>query len=119
MTWETDLRARVKTAVARVAWGVAPQEWQPPFAVLTVVNDPRPETFQSPISLRGSTVQIDIYDDDRETIAGLVEDVIAAIQPDGADSIEKGFVTDTRERGEKTPTAYLHRFSIDAVIWHN
>lgn len=119
MTWKTALRERIKDVPLRCAWGMAPQGWQPPFAVLTVVSDARDETYSGPIDHRGTLMQIDIYHADYLELHELAEQVIAAIQPYGMDGIEKGFVRDARESGENTAQGYIHRTILDAVIWHN
>lgn len=129
MNWEQALRSRLldSSDVAgevgtKVAWGVAPQKWKPPFVILTVISDPRPKDLDGFILTRASLVQLDCYGIDREQSATIKEYVIAAIEGAGVFdgvSFSGGFIDSVRDLGENTDTGFIHRISIDAQIWHN
>ena len=128
MTWEAALRSRlldagdVSTIVGtKVAWGVARQGWSAPFIVLTVVSDIRDQHFKGFQGLRSSRVQVDCYGADRASTAELREAALAAVADGGTfDSVRFERIADVsvRDLGANTDTGFVHRDSIDALIWH-
>jgi len=128
MTWEAALRSRlldagdVSTIVGtNVAWGVARQGWSAPFIVLTVVSDIRDQHFKGFQGLRSSRVQVDCYGADRASTAELREAALAAVADGGTfDSVRFERIADVsvRDLGANTDTGFVHRDSIDALIWH-
>jgi len=128
MNWEQALRSRLldDTDVAgevstKVAWGLAPQGWQPPFVVLTLVSDVRDQHFKGFQALRASRVQVDCYALDRAGTVTLREYALTAIADGGTfDGIRFDRIADVsvRDLGANTDTGFVHRDSIDALIWH-
>ena len=128
MNWEQALRSRLldDSDVAgvvgtRVAWGVAPQKWKPPFVILTLVSDVRDQHFKGFQGLRASRVQVDCYGLDRASTYTLREYALAAIADGGTfDSVRFDRIADVsvRDLGANTDTGFVHRDSIDALIWH-
>lgn len=80
MSWEEDLRTRAITAgVAEFHWGEAPQGTELPYAVATVVSDPRPEHLKGYIGMRRSRVQIDCYARTVKAAAAMAETLVAGL----------------------------------------
>lgn len=129
MTFEVDFRSRLKAdgAVAamvgtRIDWGIRPQRDPYPSVVMTVVSDPMPQDYKGLIAMRRTRVQIDCYAEERAQAVSLRGAVIAAILPGGTffgRRFGRAFIDSVRDLGAKTDTDFVHRDSIDALIWHN
>lgn len=130
MSMETALRSRLlnDATVAgitgtRVDWTERPQMTALPAVTLQVISDPRPQTFSGFTGFRETRVQIDCWGLTRGAVVALREAVIAAVAPAGTFySVNFGrsfFPTGGIDRGENTETGFVHRDSIDALVWHN
>lgn len=126
---ETALRSRLLddadvTAIVteRVHWSVRPQDDELPSLVLQVISDPRPQTYKGAVGMRQTRVQLDCYAADRAGAVALREAVIAAITPAGTffgTKFQRAFIDTVRDLGAHSDTAdFVHRDSIDALIWH-
>ncbi|ALJ14121.1 tail completion protein gp17 [Sphingopyxis macrogoltabida] len=126
---EEALRSRLKAAgpVAaivgtRIDWGLRPQGDPYPSVVLKVISDPMPQDYKGFIAMRETRVQIDCLADDRLTAIALRKAVITAIVAGGTyfgTRFGRAFIDSVRDLGAKTGTEFVHRDSIDALIWHN
>ena len=122
MTFETSLRAQVKTAATNVYWTVRPQASPLPAVVLTVVADNREQDLEGFTTTRFTRVQFDILASERPQVATLREAVIAAIAgPFLRDGIQfqRAMFEDVVDRGTDTDTGFVHRDQFDATIRHN
>lgn len=128
-SYEFALRARIMAdgavraiAATRVDWTNRPAGEGFPAVGLTTVYDPRPRHMKGPVGFRGVRVQIDCWARDARTKRALREAVLAAIEPSGVFSgVRFGGVrsVEVRDLGEDADGAFLHRDSIDAVIWND
>lgn len=133
MGFETALRSRLKDdagvdaligkdgAILSIDWTVRRQGAPLPAIVLTLVSDPRPQTHDGPDSIRPSRVQIDVLGEDRTSVVALREAVIAALLPAGTYSavqFDRAQVDAVRDLGRQDDTRFVHRDSIDFIIWH-
>lgn len=133
MGFETALRGRLigdatvgalvgkEGAIPSIDWTVRRQGAPFPAIVLSLVSDPRPQTHDGPDSIRDSRVQVDVVADDRAGVVALREAVIAALLPAGTFfgvQFDRAFVDGVRDRGSQDETRFVHRDSIDFIIWH-
>lgn len=128
MNWEQALRQRLlddgATAAlvgTRIDWRQRPQQGELPALVLNLISDPRPQTMKGFQQLRASRVQVDCYAKKPADVVSLREAAIAALVVAGEFNgvrFERGFIDALRELGEKTETGFVHRDSIDFMIWH-
>lgn len=135
MDFEQALRQRLLDAAAVAALagrdargalsidcGLRRQESPLPAVTLRVASDPRPQDLDGFVSLRQSRVQVDCRASSRATVAALREAVIAALVPAGAFhgvNFGRGLVDQVRDLGEHGETGFVHRDSIDFLIWHD
>ncbi len=133
MGFETALRSRLKDdagvdaligkdgAIPSIDWTVRRQGAPLPAIVLTTISDPRPQTHDGPDSIRPSRVQADVLGEDRASVVALREAVIAALLPAGTFSavqFDRAQVDAVRDLGRQDETRFVHRDSIDFIIWH-
>lgn len=129
MAFEPALRTRLKddTAVAaivgtRIDWTVRPQGSALPAVVLQIIADGRPQHMQGFQRFRETRVQIDCFATTRAAASALSAAVIAAITPAAEVSgtaFRRAFIDTVRDLGANTDTGFVHRDSIDALIWHD
>lgn len=128
MNMQQALRERLKddagvAAIAgtRIDWGINPQGSPLPRVRLQVISDPRPQHLKGFQGLRETRVQADCMADDAATATALAEAVIAAAVPaaekEGVRFGRAGIEGPT-DRGEQTDTGFVHRQSVDLMIWH-
>ena len=90
MAMQEDLRARALAAgVAEFHWGEAPEGIALPYAVATVVSDPRPEHLKGYTGMRVTRVQIDCFDKTDKSAGALAEVVIAGLSDPGVTGATK------------------------------
>lgn len=128
MNWEQALRSRLLDDAniagevgTQVAWSLAPQKWKPPFIVASLISDVRDQHFKGFQVLRSSRVQVDCYGLDRASTVTIREFALAAIADGGTfDGVRFDRIADVsvRDLGANTDTGFVHRDSIDALIWH-
>jgi len=129
MSFEPSLRTRLKddAGVAaivgtRIDWTVRPQGSSYPAVVLRTISDGRPQHMGGFQNFRETRVQIDCFAATRATASALSAAVIAAIAPAAEVSgvtFRRAFIDTVRDLGANTDTGFVHRDSIDALIWHN
>lgn len=106
----------------RVDWGVRKQGDPLPLLVLQVFSDPRPQDYKGFVSMRETRVRIHCDAETRAEAVRLREAVIAAISAPGTfygTRFGRAFIDTVRDLGAHTDTGFVHRDSIDALIWHN
>lgn len=128
MDMQGGLRARllasteVTAAVgSRVYWVQRPQGSLPPAVTLQTVSDPRPEHLKGPDGARETRVQMDCWATTYAAALSLARTCIAALS--GPATINgKRFgntrVDGQRDLGEDVNGTFLHRQSVDLLIWH-
>lgn len=116
---DADITARVSE---RIDWTLARQGQPLPSIVLTMVSDPRPQNFSGFEAMRQSRVQVDVRAETALAALQLRDLVIAALVPaalvDGV-QFRRGFVDAVRDASADTPTGFIHRQSVDFLIWHD
>lgn len=118
------LRARIVAAAtsagARVTWVDRPQADALPAVTLQIVSDQRPQHLKGFNPLRATRVQIDCWGDNYGEVTALKEEVLAAVVPGiTANGIrfDRAIIDSERDLGERTETQFIHRASLDLIIW--
>lgn len=129
MDWQGALRARLTTAASvtalvaqRVYWVDRPQTSSLPAITLQTIDDARPQTHQGFQSTRPSVVQIDTWATTYAQSKALAEAVIATLVPQETSNgirFLRAFVEGVRDLGERVETQFIHRTSIDLIVWHH
>jgi hypothetical protein len=106
----------------RVDWVNRPQASGYPAVTLFVVSDPRLKTMRNRTRLRGTRIQIDVMAKDQPGKVAVREAVLNAIEPrgefDGVRFNRPQGIT-IRSSGSDETNGFIHRDTIDVVIWHN
>ncbi len=128
MDFHGALRARLIAASpvnslvsGRVYWVDRPQSTALPAITLQVIDDSRPQTMGGFQTARPSTVQADVWADTYEQKTTLSEAVIASLTPAATSNgvrFLRAFVDSVRDLGERIDTKFIHRTSIDLIVWH-
>ena len=128
MDLQSGLRARllaagpVAAAVGtRVSWVTRPQSTGVPAITLQTISDARPEHLKGLDSARETRVQLDCWAATYASALSLARACIAALS--GPATISgKRFgntrVDGQRDLGEDVNGTFLHRQSVDLLIWH-
>lgn len=127
MDMEAALRARLLAAAPvtaligqRVYWVDRPQSTALPAIVLQVISDPRPQHLKGFQELRETRVQMDIFDTSYAQVRAVTEAALAAIVPENTSNgiiFNRALVDASRDLGERTETAFIHRTQIDLLVW--
>lgn len=127
MDMRQALRARLKAAVpvttlvgTRIDWGPRKQSDALPAVTLQVVSDPRPQHLKGDQPLRATRVQIDCWAGDYQTSRATADAAIAALAPEQTGNgvrFNRSLVDGDRDLGEQTDTGFIHRTSIDLIVW--
>lgn len=105
----------------KVFWRLRPQGSDYPCVVLSIVSDDRAQDYAGRVGLWQTRVQIDCYALKYGQNVALRDAVIAAILPGAALSgvtFSRAFIDTVRDLGADTDAGFVHRTSIDALIWH-
>lgn len=124
LTRDTAFDASVKGRV-----GSSVDQGGVPSVRVTIVSDPRPQTFKGVQSVRRTDAQIDTWALTAESAEEIGEAAIAILTPPatvGTIRFQRGTVTNVRhtreqEKGDgvKRGLIALHRTSVDISLWHN
>lgn len=132
MDWKGALKARlvaaapvtalVGTSPARVDWVERPQASALPAITLQTIDDARPRTYGNFQEGRPSTVQMDVWAASFAQKEALTEAAITALA--GAStangiSFQPAYIDSVRDLGERVETQFIHRTSIDLIVWHS
>lgn len=124
MDMPAALRARIigasTAAGTRVTWVDRPQAAELPAVTLQIVSDQRPQHLKGFDPLRGTIVQIDCWGETYAAVTALKEAVLAAVVPGAAANgirFDRAIVDSERDLGERTETQFIHRSSVDLVLW--
>mgnify|MGYP001619666212 CR=1 FL=1 len=128
MSWKTAVVARllnaapIASAVAtRINWTRRPQGETLPSIVVETITDPRPQTMDGPDSIRASRIRVHCNAATEADADALAEPVIAALTPAGSFGgvwFDNSYVDQVRPTGGDTDDGFIHRTSIDFIIWH-
>lgn len=128
MGWEIATAGRLLGAPAVAAivgtgvdWTVRPQGAGLPWIVLELISDPRPQTMDGPDPIRPSRVRVHCMASTRKGAIALREAAIAALVPAGEFGgvwFDNSYVDQVRDLGGDTELGFIHRDSIDFIIWH-
>lgn len=84
MAMQEDLRTRaIDAGLAEFHWGEVPEGTKLPFAVATVVSDPRPEHLKGYTGMRVTRVQVDCFGKTDTATSTMAEGLIAALAAPG------------------------------------
>lgn len=124
MDMQGALRARIIAAAtsagSRVTWVDRPQANGLPAVTLQIVSDQRPQHLKGFNPLRGTTVEIDCWGTAYAEVTALKEAVLAAVVPENTGNgirFDRAIVDSERDLGERAETQFIHRSSIDLVVW--
>lgn len=124
MDMQGALRARVTgastTAGQRVYWVDRPQAASLPAVTLQIISDFRPQHLKGFNPLRDTRVQIDCWAATYAQVTALKEAVLAAVVPENTSNgirFDRAIIDGERDLGERTETQFIHRASVDLVVW--
>lgn len=124
MDMQGALRARITGAATsagtRVYWVDRPQSAALPAVTLNIVTDLRPQHLKGFDETRDTRVQIDCWASTYAAATALKEAVLAAVVPlNTANGIrfDRAIIDGERDLGERTETLFIHRASVDLVVW--
>lgn len=120
---QTALRSRLTGGAAgtRVYWNIVPQTATLPYMRLQTISDPRPQHLDGYDSARETRVQCDCFAATYGAARAMAEAVITATDgPFTQSGIVFGRVKaeGPRDLGEDTAAGYVHRASLDLLVWH-
>lgn len=128
MSWETAVTGRLLDApeVAAIVgqgvdWTVRPQGAGLPWIVIELISDPRPQTHDGPDSIRPTRIRVHCMAQTRAGAVALREAVIPALTPAGLFGgvwFDNSYVDQVRDLGGDTEVGFVHRDSIDFILWH-
>ena len=126
---QSALRARLIADAAitaaigtRAFWVLVPQDAPLPYLRMQTVSDPRPQHLGGYNGARETRVQVDCFAKDYATARALAENIIAAVaEPATVAGVKFGRIKaeGPRDLGEDTSTGFIHRLSMDLLIWHS
>ncbi len=127
MDMQGALRARLLAAAPitalvaqRIYWVDRPQSGQLPTIVLQTISDGRPQHLKGFNDLRETRVQVDVFGTTYSQVRAIAEAVIAALIPANTSNgviFNRALVDGARDLGERTETQFIHRHSLDLLIW--
>jgi hypothetical protein len=124
MDMQGALRARITgastTAGTRVYWVDRPQAASLPAVTLQVISDLREQHLKGFQSIRETRVQIDCWADTYAQVTALKEAVLAAVVPEQTGNgirFHRAIIDGERDLGERTETKFIHRASVDLVVF--
>ena len=121
---QTALRKRILAAGAapRVIWGrKIPQGTALPYLQLQVVSDPRPEHLKGYNRARETRVQADCKAESYAEATAMAEALVSLLKPPATiDGIKFGHTkaVGPQDLGEDTAAGFVHRMSLDLLVWH-
>lgn len=129
MDWQAALRARLLADAdvaaqvgSRISWVERPQATALPAIVLQTITDEHPQHMAGFQHFRSARVQIDVWATGHKTAFDIAESVIAALAPRATEDgvrFDRAFVDGRREGGEDVSGKFVHRTSIDLIVWHS
>lgn len=124
MDMPAALRARLigaaTAAGSRVDWVKRPQGASLPAITLQIISDLRPQHLKGFDELRPTRVQVDCWGATYGAVVALKEAVIAAVVPENTANgirFERGIIDGERDLGELTEAQFIHRASLDFILW--
>lgn len=127
MDMQGALRARLLAAAPvtalvaqRIYWVDRPQSAALPAIVLQTISDDRPQHLKGFNDLRETRVQMDVLGTTYAQVRAIAEAAIAATVPENTGNgiiFNRALVDGARDLGERTETQFIHRHSVDLLIW--
>jgi hypothetical protein len=121
MDMQGALRARLTgLAGGRVYWVDRPQAASLPAITLQIISDLRPQHLKGFNGLRDTTVQLDCWGATYSEVTALKEAALLAIVPSVTSNgirFDRAIIDSERDLGERTETQFIHRASVDLIIW--
>jgi hypothetical protein len=118
------LRARITSANtsagSRVYWVDRPQAAALPAVTLQIISDIRPQHLKGFDQTRDTRVQIDCWATSYSAVTVLKEAVLAAVVPVNTSNgirFDRAIIDGERDLGERVETQFIHRASVDLVVW--
>lgn len=112
--------ANPKSGTPAIYWIDRPQLAQMPAVTLQIVSDPRPQHLKGFQELRDTHVQVDVWSITYVTNKTITEAVLTALVPEVTSNgirFNRAMVDSVRDLGESTATQFVHRTSIDLIVW--
>ncbi len=129
MDMQGALRARLLAALTvttlvgtRVHWMTRPQNDPLPSITLLTVSDGRPKHLKGYQGFRETRVQCDCWASTYSQARALAEAAIAVLSPPQTGNgvrFDHAIADGPRDLGENIGTAFIHRASVDFIIWHS
>lgn len=119
---QSALVARLSTATGgKGFWSVIPQDTQLPYVRFQTISDDRPQDLDGYEVARETRVQVDCFAKTYKAARQMAEAIIAATtEPAIVAGIVFGRIKaeGPRDLGEDTATGFVHRASLDLLVWH-
>lgn len=109
-------------AAQNLFWVKVPGTAPLPYVRLQTISDPRPLTLKGYRKLRSTRVQADCFAAKYGTARKLAEAIIAVTsQPALVGEVQFGRAEaeGPRDLGEDTDRGFIHRASVDLLVWHS
>lgn len=128
MDMQAALRKRLADAApvaamvaTRITWIIRPQADPLPAITLQTISGSNETDYRTNQQTQTNRVQIDVWGSTYASVRALARAVIAAIEPphtgDGI-RFERSFLENQTDLGEQTDAGFIHRISLDFIIWH-
>lgn len=123
--FQAGVRSRLIVAAtaagSRIYWVERPQTSALSAVTLQIISDGRPQHLKGLDGARGTRVQVDCWASTYAAALALARACIAALQPPATVSGKRfgnAQVDGQRDLGEDVNGTFVHRQSIDLIIWH-
>lgn len=116
-----NLRARLLTVAARVAWNVLPQGQALPAIRLQQISGAVEEHYEGPFEAQSARVQMDcdaLTFAEADALANTAWSAIKMPFTQGNTVFPRIFNESRRDTHEEGQAALIHRISIDLIVWH-
>lgn len=108
-------------ASTRINWIIRPQGDALPAITLQTISGGNETDYTANQQTQTNRVQIDVWGKTYASVRALAAAVIAAVEPPhSGDGIrfERSFLENQSDLGEQTDTGFIHRISLDFIIWY-
>lgn len=106
---------------ARVNWVTRPQASALPAITLQTISDERPQHLKGSDGARDTRVQVDVWATKHSVALAIARSVIAALAAPAVVSGKRfgpARVEGQQDLGEDVNGTFVHRQSVDLIIWH-
>lgn len=128
MDMQEALRKRLAEAgpvaalvATRISWIIRSQGGALPAITLQTISGGNETDYTANQQTQTSRVQIDVWGKTYASVRALAAAVIAAVEPPHSGNgirFERSFLDNQRDLGEQTDAGFIHRISLDFIIWY-